>query len=86
VAGEPSGSSGLTFASLEGYILSYNEPEDTGGTPTNILIYVGGSDPEYQIAMVTITSGFFGTNFRITTNLGVSYLGTFSNTQTEIYF
>lgn len=83
---EPAGSSGLTFASLDGYSLSYSEPSDTGGTPLNILIYVGGSAPENQVAMITITSAFLGVNFRLTTDLGVSYEEVFSNSETEIYF
>ena len=83
---EPAGSLGLTFASLDGYSLSYREPSATGGTPVNILIYVGGSLPENQVAMITITSDFLGLNFRLTTDLGVSYEGVFSNSETEMYF
>ena len=83
---EPAGSSGLTFASLDGYSLSYIEPSNASGTPLNILIYVGGSAPENQVAMITITSAFLGVNFRLTTDLGASYEGVFSNSETEMYF
>jgi hypothetical protein len=77
---------GLTFCGLEGYTLSYNPPSIISGTPLNILIYIEGNTPEDQVAMVTITSDFLGIDFRLRTDLGFSYYGTFLLSQPEIYF